>query len=1120
MESSRATDSQAASSKQPRLLSRSASERVVPQASSSNDAKSSRRPGWLSGLGSRFASSQVAPVSPVTTSKLPNSPVDASASAHLNKSPTTSAPAVSGNEGQRDGKVSNAPGAPTQQKSGFLSSALRRLSTSQPAVNTARATPGSGSMSLAPRQILNRDQGRDRCTIQELNASKLKRVAFRVDVEIAGPPRFMAEEEEEALDLKKKKPRDNKLKEKGEGEALKHPDAVKHEKETTGRVKASGEVVGRDAETGPPQSGNNTSDNRRLIPTRLQIGKNKTATQQNSQDTAFHKGDELDDLYGVSPKPRGPPNVASPTTSSSPRKASLDRLFEGGGLDDLYGVSRPTLRSKSPVPKSRVASADDDFSDGEHGLDTFYGGTVKKVRSNSASTQQKPEPVRATADDSWGGDELSDLFGVSSKAAKKRVTSPKGSPRLQDVARRGDSREYFNTPTNPQPPNTVNAQTPSINKDPYQNAPAADNPQIAQTAPRNIQTPAPQHVPAPANAASLGTTTDPTIPQRVQDRPTTDPLRMYRRCCQLREAPVLKRITEQLGATMSYESDSPGVVNCLDLTGSRMQLADMICLGDWLAISPVKRLILEDANLTDEGLRVLLAGLLAAKLSEHGRKRGRSSPTQLRQQLERKTPGVVERISLKNNQKITREGWKHICCFLHMSKTIKAIDVSLIPFPASPPPQTTSSQVDKRSAGVDQVDIAEILYKSIADRAGGSTLEEFYMSECNLTTNQVRKVVDAATASGLSRLGLAGNHLTEEALEHVASYVRSGVCKALDIGGNDLRHALGPLTEAFHRDSPFWALSLANCNLETADLLPLFSGLLRLPDFRFLDLSHNHELFTGKSSALASLRKYLPQLSRLRRIHLLDVNMSPADAIGLAEIIPEGRNLNHISILENPKLTALAHAKDVASQEEACALYASMMTASRISRTLICVDMDVPAPGISQINSALAKQTIAYCLRNLERITALEAFSITDPASVILADTSGGTDIEVPDVLSHIVGQIEGESDHHEQGQRAPDSDYIVGGVGVVKALDYLMGQKASDLRRQSKAHTGTHSPNPMMNAATGEVRVKDMSRTLLASARKIRTRIQPSLERESNRGDDLARRKSSSCLECCYLPY
>ncbi|KAK3066252.1 Microtubules assembly and stabilization protein, partial [Teratosphaeriaceae sp. CCFEE 6253] len=82
--------------------------------------------------------------------------------------------------------------------------------------------------------------------------------------------------------------------------------------------------------------------------------------------------------------------------------------------------------------------------------------------------------------------------------------------------------------------------------------------------------------------------TPPMSAEPKQDRPTTDPVRIYRRCCQLRETPILKRITEQLMSPNCTLPAEPGVVNCLDLTGSRLQLADVTTLGDWLAVVPVR----------------------------------------------------------------------------------------------------------------------------------------------------------------------------------------------------------------------------------------------------------------------------------------------------------------------------------------------------------------------------------------------------------------------------------------------------------------------------------------------------------------------------------------------------
>ena len=434
-----------------------------------------------------------------------------------------------------------------------------------------------------------------------------------------------------------------------------------------------------------------------------------------------------------------------------------------------------------------------------------------------------------------------------------------------------------------------------------------------------------------------------------QDRPTTDPARIYRRCCQLRESPILKRITEQLGNPKCILPQEPGVVNVLDLTGSRLQLADVVTLGDWLAVVPVKHLKLENADLNDEGIRCILAGLLAAKRPQPTKRR--STTPKHREGLpmpqHQERAGVVEKINMKNNPRLTRVGWKHISLFIYMCRSLRAIDVSMNQFPENLPPSahvTPIKSPDSVPPGKgEDVDAAEALYKCLSQRLGGTKLEELIMSECGLTSPQVRKVVDGAIIGGINRLGLAGNHIDDNGLEYVLHYLRSGMCQALDLGGNDLRGKLGLIAGALSADAELfcWGLSLADCNLDSASLKPLFAQLIKLPSFRFIDLSHNRDLCSADNGAISLLRRYVGQMNDLKRIHLADVGMSPKQAIALADVLPEGPRLAHLSLLENPQLTALANAKTEADQEEACALYASLMAAARVSNTLICIDVDV-----------------------------------------------------------------------------------------------------------------------------------------------------------------------------------
>jgi hypothetical protein len=630
----------------------------------------------------------------------------------------------------------------------------------------------------------------------------------------------------------------------------------------------------------------------------------------------------------------------------------------------------------------------------------------------------------------------------------------------------------------------------------------------------------PMQITLPTNSSSVSDLSGPSTPPRPIDRPTTDPLRIYRRCCQLRETPILKRITEQLAAPPTCPIGGPGVIMSLNLTGSRLQLADIVTLSDWLAIVPVKKLILEDSDLNDEAVRVILAGLLAAMTPDFTR-----ISRALNRQKHEERSGMIEKLVLKNNPKITKEGWKHISLFLYMCKSLKSLDVSMNVFPKPP---ASRNNGDARS----QPEPVEIFAKAIAERLGGNHFEELIMGECGLSAYQVRRVVDAVLVSGVKRLGLADNGIGPEALEHVARYIASGVCQGVDLAGNDLINHLDVLGTAFKPDCPLWALSIADCGLDAKSLGPLFQELLNLQNLRFLDLSHNVELFgdvtpaspvdeepTAKypPSAVSILRRYLPAMPALRRIHLNNVSMSPAQAIALADVLGECPHLAHLSIMQNPSITALAGATTEELQEDAVALYASLMVAARVSHSIISIDVDVPTAVNSEIVKALAKQVVAYCLRNMELYyspTVVDdggssksvSTAATPPSDE--ATAAAAAEMDVPEVLLQLVGTSEGHVEAHPDIP-APDRDYIVGGTGVVKALNYCL---LSQRRGSAQSASGTSSPpfgqqQPINGRAIG-AKVKNMSKNLLESARKIRARLQPALAREARGEDDMAFRE------------
>ncbi|MCJ1311376.1 hypothetical protein MMC25_005047 [Agyrium rufum] len=900
-----------------------------------------RKSSWISNLSSKFSSSSTtssltAAVNNTTVSGIPSAQADSTTST------STSSP-IPIRESKKTETTTTSSQSPKAGSGSFIHSALRRLSAS---AGTSSMGKASNTHAICPRRVLNVDPYRERCDLTDLQPTKLRRVAFCVDVEIAAPTRYIDDDEVSApppltpgrrpsltqleQQIEAKKTREKKLKEKGEGEALKNPQALVEEKEKDGVVKATGEFIGKEDGTGSKE----------LAPV---------------------------------------------------------------GSTEAKDVSRKK---------------------------------EKKKRSEEERKERKERKKQQAVDN-----------GTVPVEVRRYSSSQDGGSSMDGV---------------------------------------------------------------PAT--------------KTQDRPTTDPLRIYRRCCQLRETSVQKKIAEQLASPTAYDVTSPGTIGSFDLTDFVMSMADIITFGDFLAVVPVKRLILENCGLSDESLRIILAALLAVKTVEqtkHNRRIAKIPKTEAKEMSEHL--GVIEKLSLKGNRNITRDGWRHISLFIYMSQSLKAIDLSMVPFPKPiGNPNTShanhgiqfhhhhsqhSNSTHSTTSSSDSVanHFCSSFHKALGSRRAGSRLEELAMGECGLTTEDVKLVIEGVMQCGTTRLGLASNSINSDGFQFVMDYLKAGKCEGLDLGGNDLSDGLQWLADSLDTEHPLFALSLADCNLTADALKPLFSSLIKLPNFKFIDLSHNRDLFTKEPSALGILRKYLPHFPILKRLHLADVDLSSEDTIALAEVLPEIPHLAHLSILKNPQLKKLASAKTEEEQEEACALYASLMAAVRVSNSIVSIEIDVPSQESSEIVKALAKQVVAYSLRNVERGAEYAS------AAALNGEATSEPFITVPDVLYHLIGQVEGGSENHDEDEPAPDDDYIVGGTGVVKALGICLGNKAMDRRKKSRDVTPLESgavtptsPFPPKSPMP-PVRALDMSKNLLGSARKIRHRLQPALAREAKLGNEMA---------------
>ncbi|EAQ85768.1 hypothetical protein CHGG_07021 [Chaetomium globosum CBS 148.51] len=855
-----------------------------------------RRNSWFSNISSKFTSGSGAHQSPPQATNASPKPAEFSV-----PKVTPAKNAVLQHGARPEGEAPYTPAPPKSSQTGLLQ-VFRRLSSSNGTLNPNIKTHNHG---LVERRVLNVDRHRERCDINGLNQSKLRRVAFCVDVEIAPMPRY-ADETEGKKGSKMNKDQKKKMKERGEGEALKQPKTIEAQKEVDGAVKITGEEV----------------------------------------PIFFSK-------EGVE--------------SSSPPSVSVDSISE-----------------------------------------------------KATSTDKKKEKKKKSEEER--------------KARKEK--------------RRKQA-------------------------------------EVNGTIPMELH--------YDSDSSSSGSTPRPGTP-KTQTVPTTNPVRIYRRCCQLRETPILRKITEQLMDPDNCSAE-PGVVERLDLAGYWMQLTDLLTLGDYLAVVPVREVILDNCGLTDEGLRVILAGLLAARRPTNRRRKPLNGVDGLAGQ-----GGVVERLVLKNN-KIGPEGWRHICLFIYLCRTLKSLDLSGIQFPRQPVAASAAVNGSPTPAARrPPQNLCQLLSKSLGERLGGSTLNLLGLGQTGISAEQLGLIIDGLLLCGVKRLGLANNGIDAEGLGHVARFLEAGHCEGLDLGGNNLRDELATLADALTVENcRLSALSLADCNLTPSALCKLLPTLVKLEEFRFIDLSHNQELFNSDPSAVCVLRRYLPKMACLKRIHLADCAMTPDQVIALTDILPEIIGLAHVSFLENPRLVELTtNAKSEETQEDACALFASLLAAARVSPSLVAIDIEVPSEQSSDLVKALAKQVVAYCLRNMELAAATAAEAQTEVLTK--------HEPEYPHALQRLVGHdVTVSTDIDADVDAAPDEDYVIGGTGVVRALACCLENRGDESRRQSgefirDVENGVAQPP---RAVPSGGKAKETSKHLLLSARKIRLRLQPAIDKAKATADD-----------------
>ncbi len=333
--------------KRPHLLSRTSLQdenkspsQITPKANLS-PKQPPRRASWISNLSSKFSSSSGAPSpnrsSSIDPSGTSSNPGPTSPTVQLSNPFSTAQNGVSPKEDlkkeQKQEEPAPAPihaprrpsvlvqaGKERDDNPGFLQSALRKFSSS----GNASFGKGAGHNQASQRRIMNVDQNRERVKISDLEPSKLKRVAFCVDVEVAGYASWHEVEEFEAEHREQKAPEVPAARRQSLSMLERQVQAAKNKKERREGKKDVKEAIHKDKAEGAalknPQVAKVKKEEQETV-----IQNNQKATDPSSHHAASAAVSEPQEPTGTAPEAPSSEPQPTPGTRKKEKKKRISR---------------------------------------------------------------------------------------------------------------------------------------------------------------------------------------------------------------------------------------------------------------------------------------------------------------------------------------------------------------------------------------------------------------------------------------------------------------------------------------------------------------------------------------------------------------------------------------------------------------------------------------------------------------------------------------------------------------------------------------------------------------------------------------------------------------------------
>jgi hypothetical protein len=347
---------------------------------------------------------------------------------------------------------------------------------------------------------------------------------------------------------------------------------------------------------------------------------------------------------------------------------------------------------------------------------------------------------------------------------------------------------------------------------------------------------------------------------------------LYTRCCHLREILPIPATLKQI------PKGSTDPIPMLHLRNPRPSMIEILSFTDFIRIAPVICISLDGVSLTREMFRIILSSLLYKR--------------------------YLEKLSLRNTP-IDEEGWRMLCLFLSMNKSLKKIDIT-----QCPSLDVNTQRMKKKAKPGAEVRMTcnvndrsdrnwALLTASIIFRGG---IDDIILTGCKIPDLKLFSNLLNLALVDTTKIGLAYNSLTLQHCYVIARWLKiNNRVVGIDLAFNDLSSNLQPfiqyLTNEDSNDNSLFMMSLNSCNLiDCEETDQFFSALSKSTHLTYIDLSSNAKLL---KTYLNKLSIYLPLFDKLARLCINNNDLDNRAMVQFLESVPLMSKLNYLSIKGN-----------------------------------------------------------------------------------------------------------------------------------------------------------------------------------------------------------------------------